>query len=146
MRYSLSDYILSIEPGDNELKEAFGTITIGGEGSYVGSVRASQTNDLFTTKGYATGDWVHNKNMDRTGTVEISLNQLAEKVGVLMRLINYYFLGDYDGATISIVDKSGKHVCSASDCYPAKPADQDFGAEAADQTWTFTCGKVTFGE
>lgn len=147
--YSLSDYIVSIKPGDQtpndrELNSAFGTISIGGEGSYVGSVKASQTNDIFTTKGYPSGDWVHNKSLDRTGTVEIGLNQLAEKVGVLVRLVNFYFLDDYSGCTITIDNKEGRCVCKAEDCLPVKPADQEYGAEAADQTWTFTCGKVSF--
>lgn len=147
--YSLSDYIVSITPDnqkkeDSVLVEAFGTISIGGEGSYVGSIRASQTNDLFTTKGYPSGDWVHNKSMNRTGTVELTLNQLADKIGILINLVNSYFQADYSGCTIVVDSKEGKNVFTAKDCLPVKPADQEYGAEAADQTWTFTCGKVSF--
>ena len=47
MKYSLANYILSIEPNDEIIKTYFGTISIGGEGSAVGSISMNITNEQF---------------------------------------------------------------------------------------------------
>ena len=55
MRYSLANYILSVKPDDPAINAMFGTISIGGEGNAVGSITLETSNDMWQTKGYATG-------------------------------------------------------------------------------------------
>ena len=144
MRYSLANYILSIEPNDATIKAYFGTISIGGDGSYLGSINLSLANAMMTTQGYATGGWSHSKNLDRHGTASLTLNQLSDAVAKFIKLAKLFYTADYDGFTLSLSDINGQKVASCIDCYIDKIPDQDFGEKAADQTWTFTCGQINF--
>ena len=143
-RYSLANYILSIEPQDQTLKQMFGTISIGGQGSAVGSVKVAQQTDMWSTKGYATGAWVHSKNLDRHGTCNVTLKQLSNEVMKFIKLCNVYYTANFDGCTLTLTDAKGNKVATCEDCYIQKISDQEFGEEAADQDWAFTCGKVSF--
>ena len=142
-KYSLANYILSIEPADASLKTMFGTISIGGEGSYLGSINVSMNSSLWSTTGYATGAWVHNKSLDKSGTCKININQLSDKVIKLIKLCNVYYSGDYNGVTITVSDNSGNKVATCVDCYIQKLADQSFSTTADSQDWTFTCGQIS---
>lgn len=144
-RYSLANYIMSISPTDATLRSMFGTISIGGEGSFLGNITVSQNNNLWTTKGFATGGWVHDKNLDRTGTATVQLSQLAPAISKLIKLFNIFYAGDYAGSTITVSDLNGNKVVTCSDSYIQKAADQSFGEASENQNWSFTCGKVTFG-
>ena len=144
-RYSLANYILSIDSSDASIKSMFGTISIGGEGSYLGSVVVSQNKNMWETKGFATGAWVQDKNLDRTGTCTVQLQQLSSEVQKLIRLFNVYYAGNYGGATITLADIFGNKVATCTDCYIQKAADQSFAESSENQSWTFTCGKVAFG-
>lgn len=144
-RYSLADYRLSIDSNDPTIKSMFGTISIGGEGSYLGSVIVSQNSALWNTKGFATGAWVHDKNLDRTGKCQINIHQLANDVVKLIRLCNIYYSGNYGSSTIIVSDNLGNKVATCNDCFIEKIADQSFSESSENQSWTFTCGKVIFG-
>lgn len=144
-RYSLSDYVVSITPDDPAMRTAFDTISIGGQGQYVGSIRVRVANELWSTEGYATGAWIHNKNLDRHGTCEIEISQLANEVFKFIRLCNIYYEEQYGGCTITIADRNGRTVATCIDCYISKPADQEFREQAQNQAWAFTCGEITFG-
>lgn len=144
MKYSLSDYIVSIQPNDAGIKRIFGNIVIGGEGDATDSIIARLANDLWSTTGFATGAWVHNKNLDRHGTVELSVSQLSEKVAKLKQFCNLYYGGEYSGATITISDIYGIKVCTCVDCYVTKIPDQQYSSTAGNQTWQFTCGEISF--
>lgn len=147
-KYSLSKYILSIKPS-TDLASAindFGTISIGGEGSYLDNITITPNGRLWSTTGFATGGWVHDKNLDRTGTVSITLNQMSDAVQKFIRLCETFYESDYDGFTLTLttneVDK--KVVATCIDCYIQQIPAQAFQASAQTQTWTFTCGKITF--
>lgn len=144
-RYSLANYIISISPTDSALRSMFGTISIGGEGSYLGNISVSQNSNLWSTKGFATGGWVHDKNLDRTGQASLQLNQLSPAIAKLVKLFNIFYAGDYAGSTITVTDLNGNKVVNCSDCYIQKVPDQVFGESSENQTWSFTCGRVTFG-
>lgn len=143
-RYSLSDYILSIEPNDQTIKSLFGTISIGGEGSYTDSIRLSRTNNMWSTDGYATGAWVHNKNMSRVGTATLSINQMSPSVAKFIKLANAFYGADYDGFTLSLSDRSGTKVAECVDCYITTIPEQAFETSAGMQNWEFTCGQINF--
>ena len=145
MRYSLSRYILTIAI---PAKLGFGskTLSVGGEASYLDSITISFNNALWSTTGDATGSWVHTKNLDRTGTVTVSLSQLANNVSQFKTLCSTYFNAesDYDGLTLTLKDIDGNEIASCEDCYITKIPDQGFQSTAQQQSWTFTCGKITF--
>lgn len=144
-RYSLSNYILTLTPKDNSIKNIFGSISIGGEGDTLDSISVNQEGTLFSTTGYSTGGWVHSKSLQRNGTFSISLSQLSDKVVKFIRLCEMFYSKDYDGFDITIVSNSeNKTVCVGTDCYIASIPNQSFGSSAANQTWNFTAGKITF--
>ena len=145
MRYSLANYILSVDSNDPEIKSIFGTISIGGEGSYVGSINLSLANPQWSTTGYSTGGWVHNKNLDRHGTATVSLNQLSEPVAKFIQLCKlYYSTTDYEGFTLSLTDVAGNNIASCIDCYISQIPDQTYEDQAGMQSWAFTCGQINF--
>lgn len=149
MRYSLATYILSIKlPTDFAQQvglENDDVITVGGEGSYLDSFSFSFEHDLFSTKGDATGSWVHDKNLSRVGSCEISIHQLSDKVALFKKIMNLYYQAsnDFDGLNLILEDSSGRSIINCEDCYFSKIPNQAFGAESANQTWNLTCGRIT---
>lgn len=145
MRYSLAKYILTISANDPRIYDIFKELTIGGDGSLVGSVTFSRTPTMYETTSFATGGYVHNKNLSKVGTVSLSISQLAKNVGKLIAVSEAFFGGDYDGFTLTLTTNEGEKVASAIDCYIQKTPDQSFESQASQQTWSFTCGEVNFG-
>jgi len=144
MRYSLANYILSVESNDSFIKQLFGTISIGGEGSYLNRISLSLNKEQFSTKGFVTGGWVHDKSLDRTGVATVELNQLSDKVSKFIQLCKCFYSGDYDGFTLTLSDINGNKVATCVDCYISKPADQDFAESSGSQVWQFTCGQINY--
>lgn len=160
MRYSLTDYILSIKVPD-ELRKVFLTsssastdeianrISIGGDGSYLGSIKTSSSTQ-WSTEGDATGSWVHSKNKSKVGTVTVELNQLSDVVLKLTRLIETYYSADTitQGLTLTISKATGAgnslDVCTCVDCYITKQPDGDWEDSAKTMAFEFTCGKITY--
>lgn len=145
MKYSLANYILSVEPNDSQIKDMFGgTIAIGGEGSYLGSISLSLANPQWSTTGYATGAWIHSKNLDRHGTVTVTLSQLSDPVSRFIQVCARNYGNDYDGFTLSLSDISGKRIATCVDCYITQIPDQTFADTAGTQSWSFTCGQINY--
>lgn len=142
MKYSLANYILSIDADDAAIRSMFGAISIGGEGDAIGSISLS-VGEMWSTKGYATGAWVHEKSLDRHGTASVSINQLSPTVAKLIQLAKLYYGEDYNGFTLTITDISGNKIATCTDCYITGIPQQSFGTSASDQTWSFTCGRIT---
>lgn len=144
MRYCLADYIMSIEPSDSRLKQMFSKVTVGGDGNALSSITLSLSDTLWSTTSFATGAWVHNKNLSKVGSAEIRISQLSSVVVKLKQMCKVYYSGNYSGFTISVTDSNGTVVATANDCYPTKIPDQSFGETASEQSWSFTCGEVDF--
>lgn len=162
-RYSLADYQVTIEVDESAPEAIAGTkISIGGPGevvnstnglkgnvgSFVGSVTLKRNKELWETEGDRTGSWVHNQNLDRTGTCEIEIRQVSDMVVKLSQLCAIFedVSSSIKGLTITVnsTSASGGTVAVCNDCYIQKVPDQAFGETAALQTWTFTCGQVIF--
>lgn len=145
MKYSLANYILTIKSNNVNAQAIFGNdISIGGEGSYVGSITFSRQTEMWSTSGFATGGWIHNKNLDRHGTVDVELSQLAPQVGRFIQLCNVYYASDYEGFTLTLTDSEQNQIVECIDCYITKIPNQVFGESAASQTWSFTCGQINY--
>lgn len=147
MRYSLADYIVTIKPNDPEIATVFQSLSIGGQGTALGSINLNTNANLWETTGYPTGAWIHNKSYDRHGTCVININQMSPEVALLVQLCNHYYTGDYGGVTITVSAANGgesRTVATCIDCYVQKNADKTFGAAAENQNWVFTCGQVVY--
>lgn len=159
-RYSLADYELAVEIPSSvatTLGVTDNVIIIGGPGSspntndnlgsFVGTITVSRSNDLWSTEGDATGSWVHNKNLNRTGTCSVSLRQVSDKIITFAQLCTAYeTIQDASaGLTLTVRATNGSgDIAVCNDCYITKMPDQNFGETAEMQTWTFTCGQVIY--
>lgn len=145
-RYSLSNYILTITI-PTSLANALGinTIQIGGEGSYLNSISISLNSNMFETETDYTGSWVHNKNLNLSGTCEIQLNQLSPNIERFKQLCNIYRSSElYDGLDMVLQDLSGNTIATITDSLITKIPEQTFANTAAMQSWSFTCGQIKF--
>ena len=146
MRYSLADYILTVAIPPSVASE-FGldTISIGGEGSYVGSIDIDKPTSLYSTEGDSTGSWIHNKNLNKTGSVSVSLNQLAPQVEQLKNLFKIYEKSSTisEGLTLQLTNEE-ETIAVCTDCYIQRVPTQSFGPTAQTQTWSFTCGRIDY--
>lgn len=159
-RYSLTDYVLSVKVpdelrevfliGDDTIDSASNVISIGGDGSFVGSITVETPNAQWTTEGDATGSWVHNKSKNQVGTISVSINQISDKVLLLERLYTTYYGADTvtEGLTLTLSKATGngnqQPVCTGTDCYLASRPSFEAGSTAANRSWSFTCGRITF--
>lgn len=143
MKYSLADYLLTVKTNDPALASVFSELTIGGEGSYLDSITINIDANMWETTGYATGGWVHDKNLSRVGTATVSLSQLSEKISKFKNLVNMYYGGDFGGLTLTLMDSNANKIAECEDAFIQKIPSQEFASKAAQQTWTFTCGKIT---
>lgn len=152
-RYSLADHTVKVTfpEGFNVNGTNLGglVLTFGGagnngiDGSFLGEIAVSRSRDTWTTEGDVTGSWVHNKSLDRTGTVTLNLRQISDDVVRLQMLANAFELNDSVGCQIIVFSKDTP-VAQADDCYISKIPDQSFGDSAAMQSWGWTAGRVTF--
>lgn len=147
MRYSLADHVVTIglPPDVSNASGLPKTISIGGEGSYLGSISISRNSPLFTTTGDATGSWHHDKNLNKTGKVTLQINQLAPQVAQLISLFKLYEKSSTltDGLTI-VVTEGNDTVASCNDCYVDQVPEMSFGDTASNQSWSLTCGEVMY--
>ena len=112
-RYSLANYILSIKPNDSAFS-SFGSITVGGEGNYNDSITISMDTNTFTTSGFATGAWVHTKNLSKTGTASVSISQVSDQVAKFIQFAKLFYSGDYEGFTVSLTTNDGTPIAYAT--------------------------------
>lgn len=145
MQYSLSNYILTIKLPE-KLSSEFGTsiISVGGEGSYLDKIEVKINKSQWNTTGDATGSWVHEKSLDRTGTCDISINMMSDKVSRFITLCNFYYGSDYDGLTLEISDNEGDTVVTCDDCLLTAIPSLVLQSSSQTQNWSFTCGRITF--
>lgn len=165
-RYSLADYSVTFSFPSSGIT-IFGislgqkSFTIGGpgetgQGSFVGEIKVTRNKEMFTTEGDVTGSYVHSRNLDKTGTVEIQLRQVSSQILDLLKACKRYEsatnVKSVEGMTITInaplgefdVNQSNLVIAKCTDCFPTKVPDQVFSETAQMQTWTFTCGKVSY--
>lgn len=158
-RYALSDYILTLKlPDNSELLEKSGLtsaqFSIGGpgqnglDGSFLGNIVVKRNGSVWSTEGDATGSWVHSKSLNRTGSVQLDINQVSDDVIRLAMICNAYESIQDAVPGLSIIVSSAADinnvVANCYDCYIQEVPDHKFGDKAADYSWTFTCGRVMF--
>lgn len=153
--YSLADYILTIEADDPSVRailSANGKIQIGGDGQYNGGVTVQLATDQVTTAADATGAWVHSMKYDRHGTIDVKLRQISDEVIRFIRICKLYYGSSTtngsdirSGLTLTLSKTTdSSFIITGEDCFIQKIPNQDFQADAGEQTWTFTCGRIGF--
>ena len=150
--YSLADYILTLGIDSAQLRSLLGlsenTISIGGEGQYMGSIKVAYTSDQWSMKADATGAWTHSKSYDQSGTFSLSLNQMSPAVIRFIGIVAAYYSSNEirDGFTLTLKKAGNTETFNVvgEDCRPVKIADQTFEAESSEQDWTFNVGRITF--
>lgn len=163
-RYSLAQVSVGITFPHQTTAHRFG-----GQGEMIGSITVSRKNDRFSAEGDATGGFVVNESLDKTGTLTISIKQFAPLVSTLTNLFNMYDDGfSYDAVevsgnteeeeiaidTLSMEDTMrdttsidlyymGKLIVSCKGCYlnmPELPLEEENGT----RDFTFECGEINF--
>ena len=142
-RYSLADHLVKVTLPANVI---VGGVNIGGmvlefggpgnnkqTGSFAGEISVERSSDTWTTEGDPTGSWVHNKNLNKTGTVSLQLRQVADDVIRLQMLAQVFENNDFPGCNIEVFNGSDT-VARAEDCYISRVPSQVFGDTAAMQT------------
>lgn len=161
--YSLADYQLTIGLSDSiaaklGLRDQFGNLltnfSIGGpgengEGSFVGQISVQRSRELFSTTGDPTGSWVHDKNLDRTGTISIDITQISDDVITLVQLCQIFesVQSSMPGLELtinSVASSAGNTMVTGRDCYIQKLPDLTLGETAGRLTWSFTCGQIVY--
>lgn len=164
-RYSLADYQLVIKVPE-EIEGIGGTsITIGGPGDYnlggedgnfkgfVGQISVSRKTDAWSTEGDSTGSWVHNQNLDKTGTCQVDITQISAAIIKLSQLCSIYEnivqnnTRSVPGLTLTVqstATDTSMPVATCEDCMIQKHPDQTFGDTAEKQQWVFTSGRISF--
>ena len=144
-KYALAKYVATISLPAT-VANAFGmnSISIGGSGSYTDSISINYNEDMWKVEGDATGSYVMNRNDNKTGSIELNINQLSDKVKQLITLCNVYKSSDEidEGLTIEVRSTDGTMIATCNDCMPQRIPSQVMGATATNQTWTFVCGEV----
>lgn len=146
MVYSLADYQLSIACNDSNISSVLGNnFAIGGDGeaNALDTISVSYTENLWNTESYATGSWVHNKNLSKVGTITVNLNMLSAFTPILTRLCKQYYGRAFrSGLTLTITDRNGRSIAKGTDCYPVKIPDLSLQSTAQMNEWQFTCGQI----
>lgn len=161
--YSLADYQLTIGLNDSVaallgLRDSNGNLltnfSIGGpgengEGSFVGQITVGRSQDLFTTEGDDTGSWVHNKSLNRTGTISVDITQISDDIITLVQLCQIFesVQSNMPGLELtinSVASSTATTMVTGRDCYIQKLSDIPLGQTASRLTWVFTCGQIIY--
>ena len=150
MRYSLASHILSIEPNDASLSNTIKQVQVGGQGNALESITIDMDQDMWTTESFATGAYVHSKNLAKTGKITIRLSQLSEDTDKFKNLVNLHYQGDYKGLTVTLTNSMNdtgdgpNTICICKDCYFARIPTQEYGRTASMDSWVLTCGEISY--
>lgn len=153
--YSLTDYrVVVILP--KKLSNIIGknSFTLGGPQSYLESISIRNNEDAFSVKGDSTGSYVHTFNANRTGEVELSINQLATESMLLSKVFSAYFNKKIQDGIYHVLEsiemiriinaRTNEIVAEAKDSFIKKHTEKKFGNESQYETWTFVSGEVEF--
>ena len=158
-RYALADYQLTVKVSSNiGIPGISGeSFTIGGpadasynsegsQGGYIGDITISRKAAMWSTESDYTGGYVHVKNLDRTGTARVSINQLSDNVirlNTIFKLCEARGTSENEALTLIVTNSAtNKVVATCTDCRIVKQPDQTFSTNPNMQPWEFTCGIV----
>lgn len=141
--YALVNYRLTITV-PKSLQALFGqTIVIGGKGSFVQTFSVP-SRPLYTVQGDATGGYIHEKSINRSGNVSLTLNILAPQVKTLLKFANTYYNQNVsdEAFTMKLTNLQSTTLVTCNACLFADIPQSSFSASAPTQTWNFACGEI----
>lgn len=145
-RYSLAEYTMKVIVPGFEKPLTFGGPGNNQSGSFIGQITVSRNVDTWTTEGDATGSWVHNKSLNKTGTVSLQIRQVSDDIIKLITLARLYENTDPETGCNIFIYRGDQAVETCTDCYLTKVPDQVMGDTAEMQTWQWTCGKIEYNQ
>jgi hypothetical protein len=124
-----------------EVQVIVGTRALRGKakGSFVKIARAE---DTFKKRVGSDGEVTRSATSDRSGTIEITLEQTSEDNAYLQGLMNADENSKNGIVPSKVIDKLGTYVAVATESWIRKPADVDFGDEAKERTWIIECASL----
>lgn len=150
-RYSLADYTMAVKVPTAVIGGEIESLKFGGtgnnqSGSFIGQITVTRNVDTWSTEGDATGSWVHNKSLNKTGTVSLQIRQISDDIIKLITLARLYENSDPEEGCLITIYRGDKIIETCTDCYLTKVPDQVMGDTAEMQTWQWTCGKIEYNE
>jgi len=125
----------------NELKGE--TITIGGNGTLLGTVSYDYTDDMFSIDTSPDGGYSSNFSASKAGKVNITLKQTSSKVEELINFIQWCRSHPESAMSkITISDTLGNIACTANGVFPIKVPGNSASSAAGDRTFEFVAGEI----
>jgi hypothetical protein len=105
-------------------------------------IKASRVNKSFNMKVGVDGTATRSKSNDRSGTIEVTLQQSSMSNDILSAIMqadeNFAAAGVSPSILpLLVVDNSGRTKLSALTAWISKPADVEFGHDVLGRTWIF---------
>lgn len=125
----------------SEVSIIVGTRPLSGlaEGTFVNAVRDEQN---FTKQVGADGEVTRSKTNNKSGTIEITLQQGSESNDYLSTLA----LADENTGNgtfpVTVIDRSGTTVIFGREAWIQKPADMGLGRDAGERTWVIDVAEM----
>lgn len=139
-QYSLLDYTISLTFQGNQYN-----IPLGGPKSFLGSISISKATDNITKVMDATGSGGYSFSADNSGTIDIELSMVSDKVSeILERIVdNYHNITSSAAWKDTILDITimraidNKPVVTGTSCMLTKMPDLEIGPEIQNRTFSF---------
>lgn len=109
------------------------------EGTFV---KVARDEDSFTKKVGADGEVTRAKTSNRSGTIEVTLDQSSEDNAYLQQLVNTDENTSNGIVPAKIIDSSGTYVAIAAEAWVRKPSDAEMGRDVKERTWIVDCASI----
>lgn len=122
----------------SEVQVVIGTRALRGksEGTFV---KVARDEDSFTKKVGADGEVSRAATSNKSGTIEVTLDQTSEDNAYLQNLSNVDENTKNGIVPAKIIDKSGTYAAGAAEAWVRKPADAEKGRDVKERTWIIDC-------
>jgi hypothetical protein len=105
-------------------------------------IKATRNEDSFAVDVGADGEVARVASANRSGTVEITLQQVSASNDDLTNDIQQDELSQDNTGTLQIADASGRTILLASEAWIKKPTDVEFASGKGTRTWPFETGNL----
>ena len=118
-----------------------GNILVGGyaDGTFVKVTRDSES---FKDEVGAGGDVVRVKNLDKRGSIVITVQSSSPTNDLLSALLIADEASGSAHVPVLVKDLIGTTLCGAENAWLLKPADIEYGNEASSREWTIRCADL----
>jgi len=106
--------------------------------------KVSRAESKYTTKAGADGETARSRNLNRIGTVEITLLQTSAANAELaaLHLADEISDGGTPGLPLMVKDLEGNSLTVAFEAWIEKTPDEEYAKEVGERTWVFGTGNL----